>query len=953
MLIHHRLSRVMLLLYSNFAAGGQAEDLLQLILTTYSRLRQVRFLVEAAILAGSGVGAHMAQCSLASPSASASWREALRSVPQGQFRELWNSLADLTRQHCLENEAASSSIAPQLLTLCASSVLITTRNANSVSSLVEDFTTGSVEPFLSKAFERLVHLGHSKKRAAELAQLSPFLLLYAALLELDSRCLFWGIDRNEGEGRRRRAHQLSSWIEKLHSWTRANSICTVEVRQSLQLLALQRLQTLQAQIVDRDGDDSTLQGEAQRLAHFSGGSKDGLGWKSIVPHISAWAEFCSPEDASRFVHWLVTEAAREAGRLSAAGETRSEGADGKFALQLLADASLYEVQPVAAAIFPQLLQVAQVSLRSSWNCAKVASEEQVPLSPQQACCALVLAGQLPGDAVDRTCAVEGLKQLLALDLELSSGPFTMTHTKEEQDRAHLVAYSIRHACSSIVSWLPHGELWSLPEQVVLFERICYSSPIYSEGKGQLLGLGDVSANLARFLAQQCMLSGEEGMLGVTKVIRALGNQPAELCILQSISTACLTLLDVGHDEASLPLQAIWQAARGATAEMKEDPRAESARIELVGSIIRLGNAAASLHTGRVWQTWVTSTLKRDLESMDDVGFEEEACAIAILSMLCNVCTSLTTLPEGSFDALASLCLRLSPMLLDRKQQQQQTSRTVPLLSTAFALLTINGSQADLSGLLATLLQMIESPPVRASTLHWLQIFLGAGRGEAFDAAVAEVVQSLAMALARVATNAAVEQPGDDVVAAALKALETLLSRRAYPGMSPRHVGCILGALEPVVRQSGELWRPAVAAAGIASALLRHYPRRLYSSMPTLVSLCGSLLRMCMRPISRGARRNVENEEAIAKALARVLSALRPHRSIAQRYAPPLLAQWLACREDGGKASKGSTDAAYMLIDLCTQRELAQVPRLVRPAGSELFKALHADYLKAHKFTGDV
>lgn len=183
-------------------------------------------------------------------------------------------------------------------------------------------------------------------------------------------------------------------------------------------------------------------------------------------------------------------------------------------------------------------------------------------------------------------------------------------------------------------------------------------------------------------------------------------------------------------------------------------------------------------------------------------------------------------------------------------------------------------------------------------------------------------------------------------------------------------------------------------------VLQHYAGKVFSCTPPFAALCRSLLRLFFRlavPATKTAstsnvaadfsvaggtdRAEKTAQEAIggvgrssgnrtrasltlslgeqvsaAGALSRVLEQFVPNKKVLKKYAAFLLLEYVSLA--GSVALEPAPRAAllagvFAVIEACTRREMRQLHGLLGalPTGQEVFRSLHEEYQRQHKYTG--
>lgn len=174
----------------------------------------------------------------------------------------------------------------------------------------------------------------------------------------------------------------------------------------------------------------------------------------------------------------------------------------------------------------------------------------------------------------------------------------------------------------------------------------------------------------------------------------------------------------------------------------------------------------------------------------------------------------------------------------------------------------------------------------------------------------------------------------------------------------------------------ESWTCFRSCCHLVGTLLQHYARKIFSCTPPFASVCRSLLRLffCLAApaptvpatvakagdwadgSSEHLVHSLEEQTSAAAALSRVLEQFVPHKEVLKKYAAFYLLEYVSLA--GSIALEPAPRAAllagvFAVIDACTRREMRQLHGLLGalPTGQEVFRSLHEEYQRRHKYTG--
>lgn len=185
----------------------------------------------------------------------------------------------------------------------------------------------------------------------------------------------------------------------------------------------------------------------------------------------------------------------------------------------------------------------------------------------------------------------------------------------------------------------------------------------------------------------------------------------------------------------------------------------------------------------------------------------------------------------------------------------------------------------------------------------------------------------------------------------------------------------------VVEDSLQCFR---ACCRVLGTVLHHYAPKVFSCAPPFAALCRSLLRLFFRlaapastpaltPAEAGGHRtgtaltgdgrgnisalSLEEQVSAASVLSRVLEQFVPHKKVLKKYAAFFLLEYVSLA--GSVALEPAPRAAllagvFAVMEACTRRELRQLHGLLSAlpsTGQEVFRSLHEEYQRQHKYTG--
>ncbi len=557
-LVHKRLKRIMLMCFSHTVPSRSASSLIQSIVSTYTRLRQLTHLIPiycCALEEATSCGFSPVYPSINRYVREGdeklrtellylivlSWEEAFSSTPELLVVKVWGLLSKaVCKDYCgglmVSNEASfkratndsiCGSAALGLLGLLTTSMKLSSRIADKVYDLAKQLVTNNLGPCLLQTMtvlqessqkrkrsqtERLRRVGDTITTLIELIELCcPGLSLYVSLLSFIERCKVWLVSDDRKLFNVVTPLPLLKYVQLANSYLEkaARSMCIVDPKEedSTRKDAIENLNLVRHTLQEVSLQAAFFnQNDARDLVKLSyvlnnDGDKSWAynTWEISTPTIAQWAPLADEMHVNSFIDSLVIGAAKEMQQECSRNHHNlphfSLNTASKH-LALLSNASSFEIKNFSCHLLPRIIFKAEELIQDDYclHCNTV-------------CCLWMIAEQLPIPCcVNKGSYLTLWGTLLSLEDNVAAEEMVRATEKTQQTTMH-IRRCMWKLCSKL-SMLVEGEVREEGGMLFTAERYLLRivHRVEQHAKYSAAELAVAGVELVESLARVCLTS---------------------------------------------------------------------------------------------------------------------------------------------------------------------------------------------------------------------------------------------------------------------------------------------------------------------------------------------------------------------------------------------------------------------------------------------------------------